>query len=471
MQFTKLTKDNINLIKDFFTQSENSFCDLSVGAKYMWRYEYSIDFCVLDDTLIMKEDGPDYNDVFYYPIGKNLSGALDQIENYCREKFIPLEFCCIEDKIVDRLSSRYKRITFFDEQDWNDYIYTAEQFKTYAGKKLSGQRNHVNRFKKLYPEYSFKKLTTADLERVGEFLDEYKSSPFLSQDAREEVELTRDYITVCDSLNQVGGYLEVDGKIVALSVGEVVGDTLIVHVEKGLTAYSGVYPTMAQEFAKAFAGDGVVYINREEDCGDEGLRRSKTQYHPIEIRKKNCVIAHTLFDGLNENIFLESQGLIVKPIEEKDMQKYYELYTDDHLNKWWGYDYREDLDGQTPSPEYFYGFQKKMKERKEEFSFAVCEKGNEEMVGELVLHNFDYFGGVEIGFRFFREYQGKGYATISATMLKEYLFNTLGAEKLKSRCYKENTPSRRLIERLGLTKTHEDQTHYYFEIEKTAIAR
>jgi RimJ/RimL family protein N-acetyltransferase len=228
---------------------------------------------------------------------------------------------------------------------------------------------------------------------------------------------------------------------------------------------------MAQEFAKAFAVDGVEYINREEDCGDEGLRRSKTQYHPIEIKKKNYVIVNTLFERLNDSVCLESERLTVTPIEEKDKQKYYELYTDDQLNKWWGYDYREDLDGQTPSPEYFYGFQKKMKDRKEEFSFAVREKESGQMVGELVLHNFDYHGGVEIGFRFFKDCQGKGYATESAGLLKNYAFEVLGADKLKSRCFKQNDPSHRLIERLGLKQTYEDNTHYYFAIEKTAIAR
>ena len=85
------------------------------------------------------------------------------------------------------------------------------------------------------------------------------------------------------------------------------------------------------------------------------------------------------------------------------------------------------------------------------------------MIGELVLHNFDFFGGVEIGFRFFREYQKKGYAIESATALKQFVKQTLDAKRLKSRCIKENFASKKLIEKLGLEIKAQDEAYYYFE--------
>ena len=35
--------------------------------------------------------------------------------------------------------------------------------------------------------------------------------------------------------------------------------------------------------------DEIKYVNREEDCGDEGLRKSKLSYHPVELIEKNTV--------------------------------------------------------------------------------------------------------------------------------------------------------------------------------------
>lgn len=460
LNFTRLDKDK-NILTKYIDKSKTPCCDISLGIRYMWRNDFIVDYAEYNNTLIMKESSPEYTNVFYYPIGEDEIGALEKIEEYCMSRGAPLVFGCLNGQIKDFLTARYYGAESFFEREWCDYIYTAEQFIFYAGKKLSGQRNHVNKFKKLYPDYKVKIIKENDFDKIKNFLLEFKKrSESLSWSEEVELKTVFDLVENMYSLNQVGVYLEVDGKMVAFSVGEVVGDTMIVHIEKALTEYAGVYPTMAQEFARAFITDGVKFINREEDCGDLGLRTSKMQYKPIEIREKFVLKAKTLFDKIS-NVNLKTDRLTISDISESDKNDYAKLYLDDQINRWWGYDYREDLGDFSPTPDYFYNFQNSLKVKKEEYSFAV--KSGEKFIGELVLHNFDFFGGVEMGFRFFKEYQGKGYAIESATALKEYVFNVLGAKKLKSRCYKENLPSAKLISRLGLNMVREDKTHYYFE--------
>ena len=463
LKFEKLGKDVLK-IKDYIDGADVAFCDISVGMKYMWRDYYVVDYAIVNETLIMKETAPDYKDVFYFPFGKDVLGALSLIEEYCKANNLPLVFGCVDNEKAGTLAQRYFDVEISNDRDWSDYIYLAEKFKTYSGKKLSGQRNHVNKFKRLYPDYKFKKITSSDILRIKEFLSEYETSKVLSQGAKDEYDRLLDYLDNLEHLNQDGGYLEVDGKIVAISIGEVVGDTLIVHIEKGLTEYDGVYPTMASEFAKAFAGDGVKYINREEDCGEQGLRTSKLQYQPIEIKEKNMVVVKTLFDRILPPVLIKTERLVISDIDFSDKNAYAKLYLDDDLNKWWGYDYREDLNGEEPTPEHFYEFQKKMKAVKEEYALAVKKDG--EMVGELVLHNFDYHGGIEMGFRFFKDCQGKGYALESASALRDYCFDVLVANTVKSRCFKENLPSAKLIGRLGLKQYKESDTHYFFKLNR-----
>ena len=462
LEFTKLD-EKVSVIEKYLPLSEISFCDISVGEKYMWRNYFTIEYTVVNDTLIMKESSPEYSDVFYYPMGKDIEGAIEKIEEYCKAKNIPLTFCCIDERVKEQLVSRYPLTEYRHDRDWDDYIYDAEKFKTYSGKKFSGQRNHVNKFKKLYPNYQVIKVTETEKEDAKAFIRYLSDKKEESELEKAEHELIFDYIDNMEKLNQVGALIKVDGKTVALSFGEVLGDTLIVHIEKADTDYNGAYPMMASEFAKAFAGEGVNYINREEDCGDEGLRTSKMQYQPIDIKRKYEVKVKTLFRALTPPIEIKSARLTVGDILPADAEDYYRLYMDDDLNKWWGYDYREDLGGETPSPEYFYRFQQKLKDQKEEYSFAVKENGK--MVGELVLHNFTFYGGVEMGYRFFRECHGKGYATESALALKKFVIETLKPKTLMTRCYKENIPSKNLIGRIGFKDWYQTETHYFFKID------
>lgn len=429
----------------------------------MWREDYVVDYAVFNDTLVMKENGPEYASVFYYPIGNDVVGALKEIETFARSKNLPLSFGCLTDEQARFLTERYYSVDCSFERDWCDYIYSAEQFKTYAGKKLSGQRNHVNKFKKLYPNYSFKVATPNDLQKIKEFFAGFKVSRAFSEEESNEICEAMDLTENMFELGQVGGYIEVDGRVVAFSIGEVVGETLIVHIEKALTEYQGVYPLMAKEFACAFATDNVKYINREEDCGDEGLRTSKTQYRPIELVNKNYLQVFTLFDKISAPVSLKTQRLTITDVKKDDKDIYRKLYLDDDLNKWWGYDYREDLGENEPTVDYFFEFMNSLKKVKEEYSLAV--RVGEQMIGELVLHNFDFYGGVEMGFRFFSDCQGKGYAIESASALKDYVKTVLGAKRIKSRCFKENVRSRKVIERLGLKLEREDATHFYFGLD------
>lgn len=460
LQFQKIT--DFNGLKKYFELSPISFCDISAGAKYMWRNVYVCEYAFYDDTLIIKESSEEYKDVFYYPMGKNPAGAVKAIEEYCVATNTPLTFGCIDNVYAAKLAHEYGDVEIISERDWNDYIYEAQSFKTYAGKKYGGQRNHVNKFRKTHPDYTFNVLKEEDLPEIKRFLSEYENGADISShSAAEEEDNVYDATEKSFVLGQVAGYIRTGGKIVAFSLGEVVGDTLIVHIEKALRAYAGAYPTVASEFAKAFAGAGVKYINREEDCGDMGLRVSKMQYHPTEIKQKNTVYVHTSADKLKLPLKIATERLVIEETAAADDEDYYRLYSDDKLNEFWGYDYREDLGEKKADKKYFAEFRQGLREKKEEYSFMVKKDGK--VVGEIVLYGFGYRGEAEIGFRFYESEQGKGYATESVGAFADYMLTTCGYKKIKAKAFIQNEKSLKLIRKLGFKKTGEDEKFFYFE--------
>ena len=454
---------NIDLIRPFIKRYGGIFSDLTLGTRFMWGDEFGIEYTVINDTLIMRETFSKHAS-FYYPLGEDVKGGIAAIEEYCKASDEgTVTFGCLTGEQAAELSKRYAGAEIKSYRDWCDYIYPAEQFKTYAGKKLSGQRNHVNKFKKLYKDYKVRLITDKDIPAVKAFLREYEKENAITGFAAEEEPRVYDLLDNMKALDQFGIFVTVGEKIVSVSVGEIVGETLFVHVEKGLKEYEGVYPFTAQEFARAFATGGVTKINREEDCGDLGLRVSKTQYHPSEIKAKNYVAAHSAFTLITPPVFFETDRLTVTDIMREDKAVYAKLYTDDKINEFYGYDYRQDLGKNKPDGDYFFKFMLKLKAKKEEYSLAVRLDGK--MIGEIVFYNFDYSGSAEIGFRFFTEYQGKGYAFESVNAAIEYAFRQ-GFNKITCRHFKENVRSEKLILKLGFTFTHEDKTHRYYELNK-----
>ena len=71
-----------------------------------------------------------------------------------------------------------------------------------------------------------------------------------------------------------------DGRIVAFTIGEVSGDTLVLHIEKIEHLIAGAGEAMT------LLNPNIRYINREDDAGDPGLRYAKQSYHPSFMLKK-----------------------------------------------------------------------------------------------------------------------------------------------------------------------------------------
>ena len=71
--------------------------------------------------------------------------------------------------------------------------------------------------------------------------------------------------------------------IIAVTIGSKVSDTMFdVHYEKALFTQNGTYTAINNEFAKYIRKKypSILFIDREEDMGDPGLRKAKQSYYP-----------------------------------------------------------------------------------------------------------------------------------------------------------------------------------------------
>ena len=111
----------------------------------------------------------------------------------------------------------------------------------------------------------------------------------------EDGHLTEEYCAVkrCfdhyDTLQLQGGLLRKDGEIIAYTMGEKLNsDTYVIHIEKAFSDIRGTYQMINREFAEVVHEKypEIIYMNREEDVGQEGLRKAKLSYYPDDMEEK-----------------------------------------------------------------------------------------------------------------------------------------------------------------------------------------
>lgn len=437
----------------------------SPGYLLMWNEYFNAAYALAGGCVIIKvKTGKKEKFFFPYPCADtndaDISAALYAIERYSAKKSIPLLFYTVPRHMLPEIALRYNVFKVAVNRNSSDYIYNAEDMRSFAGRKFSGQRNHLNKFKKLYPGAVFRRLSKTDedkakLERFWERFESGFDSSLFS--ARIELKKAREVLELPCTASDYKACVELDGEIISFCYGERVGDMLIIHIEKSLEGYPGVYQFMVSSFATEFSG-GLSLVNREDDAGSRGLRISKTQYHPVKIEESIAVEIHSELHSLRKPPEIKTENLIIGLLEERDIVPHRRLCLDDEINKYWGYDYRGDIVGEL-TDDYF--FRDAMKDYKLSVSVTLAVRRDDEFIGEAVLNEFDYRGGANVGIRLLPEYTGRGYGREAFAALCKFALYNVGLSYVTAYCMRENIASFKMLSSV-MAKTGEDEKYYYF---------
>lgn len=292
--FKPLTTADIPRLDAVFQARGSRLCNDSAGAAVLWQPYFQDAAAEIAGALVLRETLPGAGTVYSLPMGGDEAAALDALETAALQAGEALRFFPATPEDLARLRAKWPDAAAVLLRDWCDYLYDAQSMVTFAGKKMHGQKNHVNRFRRLYPDWQFGEITAENLPRVRDYFEDH-AVRFRkeAESALYEERCVREFLARYDEYAPLGGVLTANGgQIVGFSCGEIVGDTLIIHVEKADTVFSGAYQMLVNEYAKRFVTDGVRFINREEDTGDPGIRQSKESYHPVQLLEKYLVTIH-----------------------------------------------------------------------------------------------------------------------------------------------------------------------------------
>ena len=178
-----------------------------------------------------------------------------------------------------------------EERDYFDYLYEAKELLELKGKAHRSTRNNISRFKRLFPHNSFRIIDEEITPDLHVFLDRFVENDTEADDTTlEEADKIHEVMDNMELYRAFGAALYAEDEVIAgFSLGEYDGDTLYVLVEKASTNYRGAYQHLMTRIVREFTNENVTYVNREDDAGDLGLRKSKLSYNPVWLVKKYTV--------------------------------------------------------------------------------------------------------------------------------------------------------------------------------------
>lgn len=462
LQFQELTAAHGECLRGYYQNCDYRLCEYSLGVKLMWRGHLHPAFAEIAGCLIIR-NRIDGECVFDYPIvgaSGDADAALTAIESWCAENETPLVLSVVPADKLQALCLRYPRFRVINERPWKDYLYRTEELAAFAGRRYSGQRNHINKFRREYPDGAFTPLTDPHDPRLAAFWRDYESEFHKAGPlAVQELALAKEMFSLIGTGWFCAGGMLAEGRLVAVCLAEKCGGTLVDHIEKALYSHAGAYPALVQGFAAHFGAD-CPWCNREDDARDKGLRTSKLQYLPEHLADKVRVEVGTGLEAIDRIPTLRSQRLTLTPLRRADIPAYNALCLDDDRNRWWGYDYRSDLGDAPVTEDYFYAVAKKDFALRRAVNFAVRLKGK--CIGEVVLYRPDFRGGFEQGCRIAPEYAGHGYGTEAFAAAADWALYQLGLERVTAKCFRENEASRKMLA-FSMRPSGEDATYFYFE--------
>ena len=300
-------------LEEFIGGFPHETSGVSFSSIYMWSREYTYRYEIVDDFLCMAGLGNfkgEEEEPFLFPVlprgGKcdkdRLAAVLENLIGRFRKGGKPFVMRLIPAKLREIYEAALpERFIFIDDRSNYGYLYRVSDLAELKGKAFHGKKNHLNRFNCEYgSSCEVVPMSSALTEEALDLVKRINDGKEVSRCERILLEgeslMLEKALPDFEKIGLEGVALRIGGKLQGFAFGGPLGkDTIVEHVEKANIAYNGIYQKLNNEFCRSL-GDRYEFVNREEDMGLEGLRKSKNSYRPVRLIEK-CI---ALLDGDEE---------------------------------------------------------------------------------------------------------------------------------------------------------------------------
>ena len=280
----KITVDDKNIFNEYYNMCGYKNSEANFTNMFIWKDGYDMEYAVVDGFLVLMAKTTKGEPFYYFPAGSgNLKSVIEKLDDHYKSLGTVYSIRPLTEDTKHTLETempgffRFKR-----HRDYDDYVYEIKNLIELPGKEYHAKKNHFNSFVKNY-QYSYNRITPDTQEMCKEKIIEWIKAR--GGDNAAEIKSIEEMFGHFDSLDVTGAYLEVDGDVAAITVGENHQGTALIHIEKANTQYKGAYAAINKLFLQNEFSE-LKYVNREEDMGIDGLRKAKLSYHPAFMIEK-----------------------------------------------------------------------------------------------------------------------------------------------------------------------------------------
>lgn len=153
---------------------------------------------------------------------------------------------------------------------------------------------------------------------------------------------------------------------------------------------------------------------------------------------------------MKQDFLIETQRLKLRELSPSDAEWFFQLNNDPEVIQYTGDLPFDDVEQAAQFLRSYDQYEKYGCGR-----WAVVRKADEAVLGWCGLRYLPSMDSTDLGFRFFREFWGQGYATEASIGCLDYGFRELGLQKIIGRAMKLNVASVRVLMKVGMTKVGE----------------
>lgn len=290
IDFKPVTIQDKPLYEKYLFDGSERGCEYTFANIYLWGRQQAT---ILHDHMVRFSQF-NRRSVYPYPVGQgNKKNILDAIIADAKERGIPCRLTGLYTHEKQTLEALYPGMfRFHCDRDSYDYVYDINNLADLPGSKYHKKRNHFNRFRDTYPDYTVAPITSDNITLAMEMTESWYESRLVenpdSDFHMERVALNK-ALKHFEELEMEGLLLLNEGKVLALTLGSRMSpNTFDVHFEKAPGDINGAYAAINCEFARYIRNKypEIQFLNREEDMGIEGLRIAKQRYYPHHMVEK-----------------------------------------------------------------------------------------------------------------------------------------------------------------------------------------